>query len=159
LTKALLMCLHLLTRSRANEPPNETHWTIVKVQLTKVLIFALVLGSFFAFGGFERPRLARDDYRSSARFARAWIVTVALFVVGGVLTVWGNEIADMIDWDIPTGLYPVLGVLLLLAGFFWMLMLRDARTPKTAQETTRQSAPGLPCIRGVLAFCGRMNQL
>jgi hypothetical protein len=57
---------------------------------------------------------------------RAWAATVMLFVAGAVLAVWGNQIAERVDWDIPAGVYPIMGVMLLVAGFVWMLMVRDA---------------------------------
>ena len=43
-----------------------------------------------------------------------------------MLAVWGNQIAEMVDWDIPPGIYPIMGVMLSVAGFVWMLMVRDA---------------------------------
>ena len=58
--------------------------------------------------------------------ARAWAATVVLFVAGAVLAVWGNQIAEHVDWDIPDGLYPALGILLLIAGVVWMWMVNDA---------------------------------
>ena len=57
---------------------------------------------------------------------RAWLVTLVMFVSGSVLAIWGNEIVQVVDWDIPDGLYPIIGVLLLLGGFIWMLMVRDS---------------------------------
>ncbi len=138
---------NLKARTGSRGPGRQAIWPgrhlSVKIQFAKVLIFALLLGGFLEFGGFERPRLAQNDYRSNTRFGRAWIVTVTLFVVGAVLTVWGNEIAEMVELDIPRGLYPISGVLLLLAGFLWMLMLRDASKPSV----------------GLLVFSGRVAQL
>ncbi len=84
------------------------------------------MGGFYAFDGFDRPVVAQEDYRSSRRMARAWIVTVIMFVAGTVLTLWGNAIAQQVNWHIPDGLYPIIGVLLLMGGFLWMLMLRDS---------------------------------
>ena len=84
------------------------------------------MGGFYAFDGSDRPVLAKEDYRSSPRMARAWIVTFIMFVAGAIMTVWGNAIAEHVDWDIPDGLYPLIGVLLLIAGFLWMLMVRDS---------------------------------
>jgi amino acid transporter len=98
----------------------------VKVQLIKLLVFFALMGGFYAFDGFDRPVIAQEDYRSPGRMARAWIVTVIMFVAGAVMTLWGSAIAQHLDWDIPDGLYPSIGVLLLIAGFVWMLMVRDS---------------------------------
>jgi amino acid transporter len=98
----------------------------VKVHIIKLLVFVALMGGFYAFDGFDRPAVAQEDYRSPRRMARAWIVTVIMFVAGAVMTLWGNAIAQLMDWDIPDGLYPIIGVLLLIAGFVWMLMLRDS---------------------------------
>ena len=84
------------------------------------------MGTFYAFDGFDRPVVAQVDYRSPQRMARAWVVTVVMFVVGAVMMLWGNGIAQHVDWDIPNGLYPIIGGLLLLAGLIWMLMVRDS---------------------------------
>ena len=84
------------------------------------------MGGFYAFDGFDRPAVAQADYRSPGRMARAWIVTVILYVAGAVLMLWGNALAQHVDWDIPDGLYPIIGVLLVIAGFVWMLMVRDS---------------------------------
>lgn len=97
---------------------------VVKVQIIKLLVFVALMGGFYAFDGFDRPAVVQEDYRSPRRMARAWIVTVIMFVAGAVMTLWGNAIAQHIDWDIPDGLYPIIGVLLLIAGFVWMLMVR-----------------------------------
>jgi len=84
------------------------------------------MGGFYTFGGFDRPSVAQEDYRSPQRMTRAWIVTVIMFVAGAIMTLWGNTIAQHVNWDIPDGLYPIIGLLLLIAGFVWMLMVRDS---------------------------------
>ena len=99
---------------------------LVKIHLIKLLVFVALLGGFYAFDGFERPAVSQDDYRSSPRMVRAWLVTVIMFIAGAVLAIWGNNIAQMVDWDVPDGLYPIIGVLLLLAGLIWMLIVRDS---------------------------------
>jgi amino acid transporter len=98
----------------------------MKVQLIKLLVFIALMGGFYAFDGFDRPTAAQEDYRSPRRMARAWIVTVVMFVAGAVMTLWGNAIGRSVDWDVPDGLYPIIGVLLLVAGFVWMLLVRDS---------------------------------
>ena len=98
----------------------------MKTQLIKLLVFVALLGAFHAFGGFERPVVSEEDYRSSRGMARAWLATVMLFMVGSVLAVWGNAIAERVDWDLPEGVYPVIGVLLLVAGFVWMGLVRGS---------------------------------
>ena len=98
----------------------------MKVLIGKLVLFAALMGGFYAMDGFERPRVERQDYRSNRSVARAWAATMALFVSGAVLATWGNDIAEHVDWDIPAGLYPAIGVLLLLAGSIWMFMVRDA---------------------------------
>lgn len=98
----------------------------VKTGILKMLLFVALMGGFYAFDGFERPRVERGDYRSNPKMARAWVTTVAMFVAGAVLAVWGNQIAEQVDWDIPAGMFPTIGVMLLVAGFVWMLMVRDA---------------------------------
>ena len=70
----------------------------MKVQLIKLLVFVALMGGFYAFDGFDRPVVAQEDYRSPRRMARAWIVTVFLFVAGAVMTLWGNAIAQHVDW-------------------------------------------------------------
>jgi hypothetical protein len=57
---------------------------------------------------------------------RAWVATLVLFLAGTILAIWGNQIAEQVDWDIPAGVYPTIGVFLLLAGVLWMLMVKDA---------------------------------
>ena len=98
----------------------------MKVQIIKLLVFVTLMGGFYAFDGFDRPGVVQEDYRGPRRMARAWIVTVIMFVAGALMTLWGNAIAQHIDWDILDGLYPIIGVLLLIAGFVWMLMVRDS---------------------------------
>ena len=98
----------------------------MKSQFAKLLIFVVLLGAFYAFGGFDRPTVASDSYHHSGRMARAWIITVIMFLAGAVMTLWGNALAQHVAWDIPDGLYPLIGGLLLVAGFIWMLMVRDA---------------------------------
>ena len=94
--------------------------------IAKLLLFAALMGGFYAIEGFERPRVEQTDYRSNPKVARAWLATVLLFVAGTILAIWGNQIAEHVDWDIPAGVYPAIGVLLSLAGVLWMLMVRDA---------------------------------
>lgn len=94
--------------------------------VAKLFLFAALMGGFYALGGFERPRVEQADYRSNPKMGRAWVATVVLFLAGTILAIWGNQIAEQVDWDIPTGAYPAIGVLLLLAGVLWMLMVKDA---------------------------------
>lgn len=98
----------------------------MKVQIIKLLVFVALMSGFYAFDGFDRPTVAQEDYRSSQRMARAWMVTVVMFVAGAVMTLWGNAIAQHVDWNIPEGLYPIIGVLLLVVGVVWMMMVRDS---------------------------------
>jgi hypothetical protein len=98
----------------------------VKVLVIKWLVFLVLMGSFYVFDGFERPVVAREDYRGSRGMGRAWIATVLLFVAGSVMALWGNAIAQQVDGRIPDGLYPLIGVLLLITGFVWMMMVRDS---------------------------------
>lgn len=84
------------------------------------------MGGFYAINGFERPRVEQTDYRSNPKIARAWLATVLLFVAGTILAIWGNQIAEHVGWDIPAGVYPAIGILLLSAGVLWMLIVRDA---------------------------------
>ena len=98
----------------------------MKVQLIKLLLFVVLMGGFYAFDGFDRPVVTQEDYRGPRHMARAWIVTVIMFVAGAVMTLWSNAIAQQVDLDIPDGLYPIIGVLLLIAGFVWMLLVRDS---------------------------------
>ena len=117
---------------------------LVKIHLIKLLVFVALLGGFYAFGGFERPAVSQDDYRSSPRMVRAWLVTVIMFIAGAVLAIWGNNIAQMVDWDVPDGLYPIIGVLLLLAGLIWMLIVRDStRRPNKPAAGNAGLAPWL----------------
>ena len=98
----------------------------MKVNLIKLIVFILLMGGFYALEGFERPTIAKEDYRSSGRTGRAWIVTVTMFVVGAILMLWGNTIAEQVDWNVPNGLYPTIGVMVLIAGFIWMWLIRDS---------------------------------
>jgi len=98
----------------------------MKLNVAKLFIFAVLLGCFYSFDGFKQPQLSGDDYRSKPKIVRAWAITVILFVSGAMLALWGNQIAEHADWDIPAGFYPILGVILLAAGFVWKLMVRDA---------------------------------
>ena len=98
----------------------------MKAQLIRLLVFLALLGAFYACDGFERPVVSQEDYRSSRGMARAWLATVVLFMVGSILAVWGNAIAERVSWDIPEGVYPVIGVLLLVAGFVWMGLVRGS---------------------------------
>lgn len=98
----------------------------MKIHIIKLLVFVALMGGFYAFDGFDSPRVAQSDYRSSGRIGRAWMATVILFVVGAVMTLWGNAIAQRVDWDTPDGVYPIIGIFLLIAGFVWMLMVRDS---------------------------------
>lgn len=91
-----------------------------------MIVFLALMGGFYAFDGFERPAVAPEDYRGNRGLTRAWTATVILFVAGAVLTLWGNAIAQHVDWDIPDGAYPLIGILLLIAGFLWMLMVHDS---------------------------------
>lgn len=92
----------------------------MRIQIIKFLLFLALLD------GFEQPAVTQADYRSSRSMGRAWIVTVIMFVAGAILTLWGNAIAEHVDWDTPDGVYPIFGVLLLIAGFVWMLMVRGS---------------------------------
>ncbi len=98
----------------------------VKLQLVKLFVFLALVGGFYAVDGFDGPAVGPDDYRSPRRMARAWTVTVIMFVVGSALAVWGNALAQHVDWNIPDGVYPIIGVLLLIGAFVWMLMVRDS---------------------------------
>lgn len=98
----------------------------MRIQIIKSLLFLALLGGFYAFNGFEQPAVTQADFRSSRGMGRAWIVTVIMFVAGAILTLWGNAIAEHFDWDTPDGVYPIFGVLLLIAGFVWMLMVRGS---------------------------------
>lgn len=92
----------------------------------KLLLFATLMGGFYALGGFDRPRVEQADYRSNPKMGRAWVATLVLFLAGTILAIWGNQIAEQVDSDIPAGVYPTIGVFLLLAGVLWMLMVKDA---------------------------------
>jgi hypothetical protein len=117
----------------------------VKIYIIKLIVFVGLLACFYFFGGFQRPIVSQDDYRSPRRMAKAWLVTVIMFVAGAALTVYGNDIAQMVDWDIPNGLYPAIGVMLLIGGFVWMLMVRDsvhlARAPNKLLEPSVSARP------------------
>ena len=93
--------------------------------VAKLLLFAALMVGFYALGGFERPRVEQADYRSNPKTGRAWVATVFLVLAGTILALWGNQIAENVDWDIPAGAYPAIGVLLLLASVLWMLMVKD----------------------------------
>lgn len=58
----------------------------MKAGILKLLLFVALMGGFYAFDGFERPVLNKNDYRASyrgnAKMARAWVATVAMFVAG-----------------------------------------------------------------------------
>jgi hypothetical protein len=98
----------------------------MKVQLIKLLIFLSLLGGFYACDGFDNPTVTQEDYRQSGRMTKAWLVTVIMFVAGALMVLWGNAIAQHVDWDVPDGLYPIIGALLVVTGFFWMLMVRGS---------------------------------
>ena len=98
----------------------------VKIHIIKLLVFIALLACFYFSGGFERPFISQDDYRSLGRMTKAWLLTLAMFFAGAALSVYGNDIAELVDWDIPQGLYPAIGVCLLIGGFIWMLMLKDS---------------------------------
>lgn len=98
----------------------------MKRQLIKICIALILVSAFFALGGFSPPQTPLNDFRKDSRMVRAWAATVMLFAAGLVLTLWGNQIAENIDWDIPDGAYPIIGVMLLAAGFVWMLMVNGS---------------------------------
>jgi hypothetical protein len=98
----------------------------VKRQVLKFLVLISLGFTFYLFGGFEPPTVAPDDYRSPRGLNRAWLVTVLLFAAGAVLTLWGNAIAQTVALDTPDGVYPIIGFLLVIAGFTWMLMVRTS---------------------------------
>lgn len=99
---------------------------LMKAQLIKILLLLALLTGFYASDGFERPVLSERDFRSQPRMTRAWIATVILFLLGTVMALWGNAVAQNIQWDAPDGLYPTLGVLLMIAGLLWMLMVKGS---------------------------------
>jgi hypothetical protein len=119
----------------------------VKIHINKLLVFVGLFACFYFSGGFQRPSVSQDDYRSPRGITKAWLVTVAMFVAGALLSVYGNEIAQMVDWDVPNGLYPMIGVILLIGGFIWMWMLRDslysAHAPNKSLEPTAAPLLGL----------------
>ena len=98
----------------------------MKIHFIKFLVFVALLSGFYAFDGFHRPVVAREDYRGPRRMARAWLVAVVMFVAGAFVALWGSTISQHIDSDIPDGLYPIIGVVLLVGGFAWMLIVRDS---------------------------------
>lgn len=98
----------------------------MKVAAAKVLLFCVLIGTFWALGGFERPQVKQESLRSAPKITRAWVMTVALFVVGAVTMFWGRQIGDALSQDYPHGTYFIIGFLLAVAGFIWMLMVRDA---------------------------------
>ncbi len=97
----------------------------MKITVIKMALLAVLLVVFYFFGGFERQVAPDESYRSSRGTQRAWLVTACMFIAGTVLALWGNQIADVVDWSVPNGFYPIIGVLLLVGGFIWMLMIRD----------------------------------
>ena len=97
----------------------------LKPLVIKVAIFVVLIGIFFAFDGFEPPRVRQNDYRSQRRVQRAWFATVVLYVVGAVSAVWRDYREGVIHPVSYRGVFIFFGILMMLAGFFWIRAIRD----------------------------------
>ncbi len=110
--------------------------------IIKVLVFIGLLGVFYGFGGFEPPRISRDDYRSSGRMERAWFSTVALYVIGAGVAVWGDKTTGTIHPVSFRSSYLMLGVIAMLAAFFWMRAVKSTQTADSGRPNPLLSRRG-----------------
>jgi hypothetical protein len=96
----------------------------VKSILLKGAAFCGLLAFFWWLGGFEPPDTDGMG-RGGGRVTKAWLMTVLLFVVGAVLLLWGEDVADAIASEMPAAGFRVIGGLLVFAGALWMAMLKE----------------------------------
>ena len=87
----------------------------------------MILALFWLLGGFEPPNLSYQQVgRALPKVYKAWIMTVFLYVLGGALLVWAEELVDVIASDTPPAGFRVMGGMLALAGGLWMTMLKES---------------------------------
>ena len=96
----------------------------LKSLIVRITCLLLLLSAFWALGGFDRPVPHSDDYRSVSRVAKAWFLTVALFVLGAGIATVGEIFASIFDHDYPPAFLVILGLVLMFAGALWMRAIR-----------------------------------
>ena len=99
----------------------------------------LLLGLFYACGGFVLPQGASDTpiyFKHNPVIP--WALIIVCFVGGDVVAVWGDKTAGIIHPISFRGGYIILGVLLMVAALLLTSCERaaDSRRPNTALEPT-----------------------
>jgi len=106
----------------------------MKRLIIRLLIFNALIVGLYVCGGFEPPPTNPNDFRASRRRAAAWFPSVALYVAGAAVAVWGDK---KIGIRYPTSsrfIYVLAGTVAMAAGLVWSQTVK--RTVKMRQQTS-----------------------
>lgn len=106
----------------------------MKRLIIRILIFSALIVGLYVCGGFEPPLTNPNDFRASRRRAAAWFPSVALYVTGAAVAVWGDK---KIGTRYPTSsrfTYILAGTVAMAAGLVWSQTVKN--TAKMRQQTS-----------------------
>jgi len=106
----------------------------MKRLIIRLLTFGALMGGLYVCGGFEPPSTNPNDFRASRRRAAAWLPSVALYIAGAAVAVWGDK---KIGTRYPTSsrfTYIVAGTVAMAAGLVWNQTVKS--TAKMHQQTS-----------------------
>jgi hypothetical protein len=103
----------------------------------KISVFVLLLGLFYAWGGFALPHGAFDSpFYFKQNPVIPWALIILCFVYGDAVAVWGDKTVGIIHPISFRSGYIILGVLLMVAALLLTSCERaaDSRRPNTALQ-------------------------
>lgn len=96
----------------------------MKHLIIRALIFSVLIGLLYGVGGFEPPQVSRenasrDDFKASRRRAAAWFPSIALYVAGAAVAVWGDRKSGTLHPTSTRFTYILAGTVAMVAGLVW----------------------------------------
>ena len=90
----------------------------------RLALFAVLIGAFFALGGFSQPdRLEQFD---AMRVNKAWRYCVMLYLAGAVCVSLVDHSVGTLDRTNLRILYVLLGIALMVGGGWWLHTVKTA---------------------------------
>ena len=91
----------------------------MKHQIIRTLIFSVLIGGLYVCGGFEPPPTDPNDFKASRRRAAAWFPSIALYVAGAAVAVWGDRKSGTLHPTSTRFTYILAGTVAMVAGLVW----------------------------------------
>lgn len=96
--------------------------------LPRLLLFALCLGAFAAFGGFSPPARDRAEQQTLAitNTTDPWLKCVTLFIAGAVCVSLVDHRVGLMEPTNLRPLYIILGLIVMAAAGAWLYAIKHA---------------------------------